>query len=138
MAKILVINEHGENRYILPAALESLGHRVTIVTGSSRVMIVYRDEKPDLVIAVEHPHSPAFAYLERLANDGMSVPVIVLVSDSNPQQTPARIKAYQEHGFIALSARELEREESALQQALHLNHEPLKRLIDQELQGTAK
>ncbi len=118
MTKILVVNDHGNNRYILPAALESLGHCAIIVTSLRRVMAVYQEEKPDLVLIIEHQHNPAFPFLEKLANDGVNIPIGILVSDGDPSQTPERVKAYRDNGFPALSAYDLQREADAIQQVL--------------------
>lgn len=89
MARVLVIDDEPDVRYLLRLSLERVGHEVLLAEDGLRGVAVAQRQRPDaIVLDLMMPVMDGYGVLEALAKDARTsrVPVMVLTAKAIPEE----------------------------------------------------
>lgn len=89
MARVLVIDDEPDVRWLLRVSLESVGHEVLLAEDGLRGVAMAQRQKPDaIVLDLMMPVMDGYGVLEALGRDHRTshVPVLVLTAKALPEE----------------------------------------------------
>jgi len=89
MARVLVIDDEADVRWLLRLSLERVGHEVLLAEDGLRGVAMAQRQKPDVIVLdLMMPVMDGYGVLDALAKDGRTshVPVLVLTAKAIPSE----------------------------------------------------
>jgi CheY-like chemotaxis protein len=89
MARVLVIDDEPDVRWLLRLSLERVGHEVILAEDGLRGVAMAQRQRPDaIVLDLMMPVMDGYGVLEALAKDGRTaaLPVLVLTAKAIPEE----------------------------------------------------
>ena len=96
MARVLVIDDEPDVRWLLRLSLERVGHEVLLAEDGLRGVAMAQRQRPDaIVLDLMMPVMDGYGVLDALAKDGRtsSLPVLVLTAKAIPEEEERVTKA---------------------------------------------
>jgi len=96
MARVLVIDDEPDVRWLLRLSLERVGHEVLLAEDGLRGVAMAQRQRPDaIVLDLMMPVMDGYGVLDALAKDGRtsSLPVLVLTAKAIPEEEDRVTKA---------------------------------------------
>ena len=96
MARVLVIDDEPDVRWLLRISLERVGHEVILAEDGLRGVAMAQRQKPDaIVLDLMMPVMDGYGVLDALSKDGRtsSLPVLVLTAKAIPEEEERVTKA---------------------------------------------
>jgi CheY-like chemotaxis protein len=89
MARVLVIDDEPDVRWLLRLSLERVGHEVLLAEDGLRGVAMAQRQRPDVIVLdLMMPVMDGYGVLEALAKDGRTsaLPVLVLTAKAIPEE----------------------------------------------------
>ena len=91
MAKILVVDDHAENRELLVAVLGPKGHRLLQASDGAEALTLVRAERPELIITdILMPTMDGFEFVQQLRRDPTLSPTPVIFYTASYHESEAK------------------------------------------------